>query len=192
MHARNFGSHVALHPGSCKWHQNNVKVNFSCPMNNVHDIIHVQCQFSFCTKNSIIIPLTKIGETPSQVNSLRVTTSTATTLTINWTVSGVIDQFEVTYNYTINRCSVPRLTFSSLTVNISNGSMRSHTLRDLNEDSNYTINVTAVNAAGSTMATITAATMTAGETSDTLQLYLAYFIGMLCSSQWHSYVHQLR
>ena len=81
-------------------------------------------------------------------------TPTATTLTITWTVSGDIAQFEVTYNYTINGCLE---TGGPLTDTISDGSMRSHTLRGLNEDSKYTITIRAINTAGSiTMATITA------------------------------------
>ena len=93
---------------------------------------------------------------PGPVSNLQVTTPTATTLTITWTVSGSIDRFEVAYNYTVNRCSAPQ--GAPRTDTISDGSMRSHTLRGLNEDSNYTITVRAINTAGSTMATITADT----------------------------------
>ena len=93
------------------------------------------------------------------VTNLQVTTPTATTLTITWTVSGSIDRFEVTYTYIVNRCSTrgtPR------TVTISDSSMKSRTLRDLNEDSRYTITVRAINTAESTMATVTANTLTSG------------------------------
>ena len=93
------------------------------------------------------------------LRNLRVTTPTATSLTITWTVSGSIDQFEVTYTYIVNRCSTPG---ASRTDTISDGSMRSYTLRGLNEDSNYTITVRAINAAESTMATVTANTLTSG------------------------------
>ena len=95
------------------------------------------------------------------MSNLQVTTPTATTLTITWTVSGFIDRFEVTYSYTVNRCSAPQ--GAPRTDTISDGSMRSHTLRDLNEDSSYTITVRAINDEGSTMATITVDTLTAGE-----------------------------
>ena len=88
-------------------------------------------------------------------------TLSTTTLTITWTVSGFIDRFEVTYSYTVNRCSAPQ--GAPRTDTISDGSMRSHTLRDLNEDSSYTIIVRAINTVGSTMTTIIANTLTTGE-----------------------------
>ena len=93
------------------------------------------------------------------VSNLLVTTPTATTLTVTWTVTGFIDQFEVAYSYTVNRCSA---TGGPFTVTIPDGSMRSHTLRDLNEDSRYTITVRAINTAGSTMAKVAADTMSSG------------------------------
>ena len=89
------------------------------------------------------------------------TTPTNTTLMLTWTASGDIDQFEVTYSYTVKRCSAPQ--GASHTDTISDGSVRSHTLRHLNEDSSYTITVRAINTGGSTMDTITADTLTAGE-----------------------------
>jgi hypothetical protein len=94
------------------------------------------------------------------VNNLQVTTSTATSITITWTVSGGIDGFEVTYSYTVNRCSAPP--GAPLTDTISDGSVRSHTLRDLNEDSSYTITVRAISNAESTMATTSADTLVSG------------------------------
>ena len=100
---------------------------------------------------------------PGQVSNLQVTMPAATTLTITWTVSGSIDRFEVTYSYTVNRCSAPQGV--PRTDAISDGSMRSHTLRDLNEDSSYTITVRAINTAGSTMAMTTGSTSTAGNHS---------------------------
>ena len=109
---------------------------------------------------------------PGPVSNLQVTTPTATTLTITWTVSGSIDRFEVTYSYTVNRCSAPQ--GAPRTDTISDGSMRSHTLRGLNEDSNYNITVRAFNAAGSTMATITADTGNAA-----LNLLIACYIHYL-------------
>ena len=116
---------------------------------------------------------------PGPVNNLQMTTPTATTLTITWTVSGSIDQFEVTYSLTVN-VSAPR------TDTISDGSMRSYTLINLNENSNYTITVIAINTAGSTMATITADTPPSGN-----QFYIgyhAYCFSCLqtAPSAWHS------
>ena len=100
------------------------------------------------------------------IRNLRVTASTATTLAIAWTVSGSIDRIEVSYNYIINRCSTQA---TSRTGPISVGSV-SHTLSGLNEDSNYTITVRHINAAESTMATVTANTLTSG------RLYTIIFI----------------
>ena len=115
------------------------------------------------------------------------TASTATSLTIAWTVSGSIDRIEVSYNYIVNRCSSRG---TSRTRPISVGSVL-YTLTGLNEDSNYTITIRAINAAGSTMATVTASTLTSG------RLYTNYYIYTLCmlnvySSQWHSPVNQLQ
>ena len=85
---------------------------------------------------------------------------TATTLHLTWTASGDIDHFNVTYSYTVKRCSAPP--GAPHTETISNGSVRSHTLRSLNEDSSYTITIRAINTAGSTVDTITADTLTSG------------------------------
>ena len=111
------------------------------------------------------IPIPYLSNTsdplPSPVTGLQATSPTTTTLTITWTVSGSIERVEVTYNYTVNRCSAPQ--GAPRTDTISDGSMRSYTLRDLNEDSRYTITVRAFNTAGSTMATVTADTLASGE-----------------------------
>ena len=104
--------------------------------------------------------LTPTVAPPGPVSNLQVTTPTATTLLITWTVSGLIDQFEVTYSYTVNRCSAPQ--GAPRTDTISDGYTRSHTLRDLNEDSSYTISVRAINTAGSRMTSLTAVTLTSG------------------------------
>ena len=88
---------------------------------------------------------------------------TENTLAISWMTSGFIDRFEVAYNYTVNRCSAPQ--GAPRTDTISDDSMRSYTLRGLNEDSSYTITLRAINTAGSTMAMITADTSTSGNAS---------------------------
>ena len=62
----------------------------------------------------------------------------------------------VTYSYTIRRCSAPP--GASRTDSISDGTMRSYILSGLNEDSDYTITVRAINDVGSSMNTTTAAT----------------------------------
>ena len=98
------------------------------------------------------------GVPPDPVSNLQITTPTATIMELTWEVS---DRFNVTYNYTVNGCLETGGPFS---VNISDGSIRSHTLDDLNEDSSYTITVGAINTAGSKMATTTADTLISGET----------------------------
>ena len=92
------------------------------------------------------------------MSNLQVTTPTATTLPITWTAYGFVDRFQITYNYTVNGCLEIG---GPITVNID-GVIRSYTLEDLNEDSSYTITVAAVNAAGTTTATITADTLPSG------------------------------
>jgi hypothetical protein len=93
---------------------------------------------------------------PGPVSNLQVTTRSATAITITWTASGVINGFEITYNYTVIGCVG---TGGPITVNVTGGS---HTLMDLNEDSRYTITVRAINTLGSTMATTSADTLTSG------------------------------
>ena len=125
--------------------------------------VHHACQplqsaLSLC----LVIILVAVGP-PGPVSNLRVTSSTATTLTITWTVTGSIDRFEVKYNYTVNRCLE---TGGPVLVTVSDGSMRSSTLRDLNEDSSYTITVRAINTAGSMMGTTMADTQTSGKAAE--------------------------
>jgi hypothetical protein len=96
----------------------------------------------------------------SLIRNLQATMSTATTITITWTVSGPVDRYDIAYNYTIQRCSAVQ--GAHRRDNISGGPTRSHTLRGLNEDSIYSITVRANSSAGSTMATVTAATNTSG------------------------------
>ena len=99
---------------------------------------------------------------PGPVSDLQVTTLTATTLTITWIVSGSIDQFEFTYNCTINRC-LEMGEALTVTINAINMGTYIHTLDGLNEDSNYTMTVRAINIAGSTNVTITGETGTSSE-----------------------------
>ena len=96
---------------------------------------------------------------PGPVSNLQVIASTANTLNLAWEMSGYIDQIDFEFSYIIKRCLT---TGGPLNITISDGSMRSHTLRDLNEDSNYTITVRAINTEGSTMAMTRAATLMSG------------------------------
>ena len=67
-----------------------------------------------------------------------------------------IERFEVSYSYTVNTCTDPA---GSGMVTISDGTRRSHTLSGLNEDSQYTITVTAINSVGNTSNITTASTL---------------------------------
>ena len=67
--------------------------------------------------------------------------ATATTIALSWTQNGNVDSFTVSYNYTIRRCG-PASPVSGSEV-ISDGNARSFTLTDLEEDSDYTITLTA-------------------------------------------------
>ncbi len=87
-------------------------------------------------------------------------TVTATSITITWRQSSdiFIDRYEVSYMYTIRRCSAS----PGQSMNTISGSARSYNLMSLNEDSTYTITVTAINDEGSRLNTITADTSTSG------------------------------
>ena len=73
-------------------------------------------------------------------------TATSTTIALKWTQSGSsVDNYTVSYNYTIRRCgSVP----VSGSVEISDSNARRFNLTDLEEDSDYNITLTAISAAG--------------------------------------------
>ena len=102
---------------------------------------------------------------PGPISNLQVIASTANTLNLTWEMSGYIDQIEFELSYTIKMCLK---TGGPLNITISDGSMRSHTLGDLNEDSNYTIIVRAVNTEGSTVAMTKAATLMSGQKCDAI------------------------
>ena len=102
---------------------------------------------------------------PGPVSNLQVIASTANTLNLTWEMSGYIDRIEFELSYTIKKCLK---TGGPLNIIIYNGSMRSHTLGDLNEDSNYTIIVRAVNTEASTMTMTKAVTLMSGQKCDTI------------------------
>ena len=81
-----------------------------------------------------------------------------------------IERFEVSYSYTVNTCTVT----GSDVVTISDGTRRSHTLSGLNEDSQYTITVTAINSEGSTENSTTANTLTSSENDGLLFVCATY------------------
>ena len=66
---------------------------------------------------------------------------TATTLSLSWTQSGsAVDSYTVSYTYTIRRCGSGPISGSN---QISNGNARSVMLDNLEEDSDYSITLTA-------------------------------------------------
>ena len=100
------------------------------------------------------------GVMPDAPSTLTVTMITATSIIITWTQSSIfIDRYEVSYMYTIRRCSVsPGQGMNTIT----DSSARSYTLMSLNEDSTYSITVTVINDVGSRSSMITADTSTSG------------------------------
>ena len=69
------------------------------------------------------------------------TAVTATTLSLSWTQPGsAVDSYTVSYSYTIRRCGSGSISGS---VGISNGNARSVMLDNLEEDSDYSITLTA-------------------------------------------------
>ena len=73
-------------------------------------------------------------------------TATSTTIALSWTQSGSsVDSYTVSYTYTIRRCGSGPV---SGTEEISDGNARSFTLTGLEEDSDYTITLTAISVTG--------------------------------------------
>ena len=88
-------------------------------------------------------------------------TATSTTIALSWTQSGSsVDSYTVSYTYTIRRCGSGPVPGSE---EISDGNARSFTLKNIEEDSDYTITLTANSAAGQLASNqISTTTTTAG------------------------------
>ncbi len=97
---------------------------------------------------------------PDAPSDVIVTMVTATSITVTWTQSSdiFIDRYEVSYMYTIRRCSAS----PGQGLNTLSGSARSYNLMSLNDDTTYTITVTAINDEGSRSSTLTAITSSSG------------------------------
>ena len=92
------------------------------------------------------------SDPPPGQPSVTVSSTTATTISLSWSVpsGSVVDSYEVVWE-----------TDSSAT--ITDGSITSYTITGLEEETNYTITVTATNAAGSVASEpVTGATLRAG------------------------------
>ena len=96
---------------------------------------------------------------PSSTTIMSVT-SQSTSITLTWSQSpgDVVDSYQISYSFTIRGCGARGGHVSTV-----NGSSREYTLTGLEENSDFTINITAMNGAGSSPpATTTARTAIAG------------------------------
>ena len=89
---------------------------------------------AYCRYHSYTLPLApSVLNTPTDV--------TATTLSLSWTQPGsAVESYTVSYTYTIRRCGSGPISDS---VEISNGNDRSVMLDNLEENSDYSITLTA-------------------------------------------------
>ena len=111
-------------------------------------------------------------QAPGQPNTVMVHSTTPTTISLSWTAaSGTVNNYEVMWERdTSGEC--PGMVEVSATIT---GGSTSYTISGLEEDSNYTITVTATNAAGSAVSIpITAMTGEAGEGLMTWYVVLAW------------------
>ena len=89
-------------------------------------------------------------------------TATSTTIALSWTQSGSsVDSYRVSYTYNIRMCGSCPISGNE---EISDGNARSFTLTDIEEDSDYTITLTAISAAAGQLTSnqITTTTTTRG------------------------------
>ena len=98
---------------------------------------------------------------PGQPNTVMVHSTTPTTISLSWTTaSGTVNSYEVMWEKDTSR-ECPAVDENSATIT---GGSTSYTISGLEEDSSYTITVTATNAAGSAVSVpVTAMTGEAGE-----------------------------
>ena len=97
---------------------------------------------------------------PPSSPTMLTTSPQSTSITLTWSQSlgDVVDSYQISYSFIIGGCGVGGGHVSTV-----NGSSREYTFTGLEENSNYTINVTAMNGTGSSPpATTTARTAIAG------------------------------
>lgn len=88
----------------------------------------------------------------------------ATSISLSWTQPGdSVDSYEINYSYSVNQCDGVEGDFPSVTITISNGTLRSYIITNspttpVEEDSMYTITLTAISAGRSSNSTSTQAT----------------------------------
>ena len=109
---------------------------------------------------------------------------TATTLSLSWTQSGsAVDSYTVSYTYTIRRCGSGPISDS---VKITDGNARSVMLNNLEEDSDYSITLTANRGSIQVNSNVVMATTS---TAGMYSIIFDWYNIMLCilySSQWSS------
>ena len=129
--------------------------------------------------------LTHSAAVPSEP-SVSSNSTTATSISLSWSVpsGSVVDEYLIQWvRDTSGAC--PDEDTDSTT--ISGGSATSHTIPGLEEDSTYTITVTASNAAGNVSNTVTAVTLEAGERLNLL--FVPLYIDHLSFKQLHLSLH---
>ena len=97
-----------------------------------------------------------VAPLPSPTN-LVVTESLATSISLTWDQpqrsADAVDSYEINYSYTVIECGSERGNFPAVTVPVSDSSLRSYTITNspttpVEEDSSYSISLTAVNSVG--------------------------------------------
>ena len=109
----------------------------------------------------------------------------STSINITWTTKDIdiVHGYEIQYNYSIREC---QSNSEVMNVLINDGNVNGYTLYDVEEDSDFTISLIAINPAGKSRATTeTATTLQAGTYSFMLPKG-KHLIAFTCSSYWSS------
>ena len=112
----------------------------------------IQCYNLLCNSARFVDSL------PSPTNLMVSSTSPPTSITLTWEQpegADAVDGYEINYSYDVIECVSDGSTrpFSPVTVTLNNGSLSSYTIMNshmtpVEEDSQYTISITAVNSVG--------------------------------------------
>ena len=121
---------------------------------------------------------------PSSPTTLASPSQSPTSITLSWEqpAGDVVDRYDIVYTY-LGGCSDYTQPENMAAVN--DGAAREYTLQNLQEFSNYTLTITAVNYAGQSIQTkLTATTQLAGRYSFMLNVLLHSLVSPF-SSQWY-------
>ena len=119
-----------------------------------------------------------VGAPSAPVNVM--TTAGTTSISITWQQAegDVVDRYEIQYTYTVNAHpgSCVLSDTEPITVTVNNGTARGYNLTPVEEDSVYTLSLTAINSAGSTSVSVSPSPITqqAGEIESTWYTILLY------------------